>query len=241
MNLGLFKYYWHSYLLSIQPLLALLPYLLWFTIAYNMVPVEVLSSYGIKSVIAFISMTILGATFSNHQNLMIETSFMVRVKNKDVFYFSKLLVVFAYSFALAFVGVTVPIVLHFARSVALFEPALMISDVVVGFVIILMTSLCGGVFSMLLNKRIIKQNEVILCTLMIWMILSIIRGSLASDYLWFNYIKWLFPPIHELASLTPTMAYFNISEVWGYLLNAVIYIVIFAFAYVKIMKFRKVA
>jgi hypothetical protein len=224
---------------SSRLIVPILLYLIYFVAAYSYAPLNILSSYGICSLVVYMLMLSVGVMNDDLSCPMIDQTILVKMRRKSYFYIGKTLMLAIISLALSLFSALVPLVIDAARGGALFNRGVVLSDVLSGIALFWLIGLNGGITGLFANQRVIAGRKAAVVVSILLGVLVIIKGPVVKAAPAAGYIAWIFPPVYDLATAYGRDAYFNLGGTLVFFLWLAAYTVLEAAAYVGVMLKRK--
>lgn len=174
-------------------------FIMYLGMSYSVGPLDILSSFGICSLIVFVGMTALFFMYNGiHYQAMDQTVF-IRISGKKSFYTAKVLLVGKVSMIVAAISVLAPVIQYIINGKDFFTAPLTTEKVISGFVLCFLSGFCGGMTAILLNDRFIPKKEASIALCILVVLLTIVKGGLHEKFSFAKWVSWVLPPLYDLS------------------------------------------
>ena len=193
------KYETEKLLKSRKWLVPAIIFIMYLGMYYSVGPLDILSSFGICSLVVFVGVVAMFFMYNGiHYQAMDQTVF-IRISGKKSFYIGKVLLVGKVSIIGAAISILVPVMQYVINGKDFFTTSLTMEKVISGFVLYVLSGVCGGMTALLLNDRFISKKEasIVLCILLV--LLTIIKGGLYEKFPVTRLVTWVLPPLYDLS------------------------------------------
>ncbi|PKM59547.1 MAG: hypothetical protein CVU99_12810 [Firmicutes bacterium HGW-Firmicutes-4] len=200
---NLLVYHFKTYLKSYKLLLPFLIYLIYLFAAYGIMPFSVVSSFSESAGVLFFIMAYVGFSYAELENPVTEQLILLRIKNDNLYYLSRLTLLLIIGFAMSLLGLLYPLILNVVNNDHLFTRSLQLADVAIGFFLHSLMAFLGAMTGSFFHPRIIKNRKIAVLLLFFVTVMGISKGALADYFPQTRLIAWVFPPVFDiLASFT---------------------------------------
>ena len=220
---NLLTYHFKIYLKSYKLLSPFLIFLIYLFAAYGIMPFSIVSSFSESAGVLFFILAYVGFSYAELENPVIEQLVLLKVRNDNLYYLSRLMVLLIISFVMSILGMLYPMVSNVINNDHLFTRSLLFEDVIIGFALHYLMAFLGAMTGSFFHPRIIKNRKMAVLLIFFVAVMAISKGALANYFPQTRFFAWVFPPVFEILAALTDMEFF--------ILPAMVLPIIFGFAY----------
>ncbi|MBQ7067448.1 MAG: hypothetical protein IJN92_11585 [Lachnospiraceae bacterium] len=232
---AVYKYEMQKLLKSRKWLTPLIFLAMYLGFSYSVGPLEIVSSLGLCSLVAFIGVLVVIFMCEDNRCQTMDQTIFIRLSNKKTYYLGRVLMVVAVSFIAALIGILVPIFQCIINGPGFFTTPFTIGYGISGFYLFFISGFSGGMVALLLNGRLIPKKEASISICILTALLTIVKGGLHDKYPITRFLSWILPPLYDLSAAYSHIEVSLWKETWIYFLWMTAYVFIQVVFYVWIM------
>lgn len=176
---------------------------------FTIKPVGVVDSYAMSIVAGFFAMIWLGMTYNTLEDMVSEQILILRIKSDTKYYISDVIFLTVISLIISILLAVFPVYQDLVNGKDLFLRPLEAMDVISGFVLIFASSFAGGAAGSLLHQRIVKNRRIAVVVTALIALVAVTKGAIGEEFVLFNLVSWLFPPIYDVVKLFTRVEFFE--------------------------------
>ncbi len=193
------KYETEKLLKSRKWLVPAVLFIMYLGMSYSVGPLDILSSFGICSLVVFIGMTVLFFMYNDFSYQAMDQTIFIRISGKKSFYAGRVLLVGKVSMIAAAISVLAPVIQYMINGKDFFTAPFTMEKVISGFVLCFLSGFCGGMTAILLNDRFIPKKEASIALCILVVLLTIVKGGLHEKFPFAKWVSWVLPPLYDLS------------------------------------------
>ncbi len=235
----LIRYQYRQYMLSAKYILPLIVLLALISVMYTVVPVGVVSSFSMMGLFLFLIMVWVGVTGQEIEPEVSEQIIILRIQSERIYYVSQILFMGMVSVAAAGISIGVPLLNHMIHRGGVFGRKLLLTDIIGGFLLIVVCGWNGAMVGGIFHPRIIKDRKIGMGAAFFLALLAVTRIAVIHRFPVSKFVLWLVPPISDVVSRFSGQEYFNIGKImaaFGVLMG---YGIIMAVLKIELLRIRK--
>ncbi|SHJ14298.1 hypothetical protein SAMN02745163_01410 [Clostridium cavendishii DSM 21758] len=211
-------------------------FLLIHVIFYSTDSVYFVAGIGLSANLVFCTMAWIGFVYCEMQDTITEQVVFLKVKNNNIYWFSKILFMWIIGIILSLVGTIWPIIINISKGGTEFQNGIIASDVILGFIIQTLVALMGVLLAMIIQTKVIGNRNKAILILSFLSFIAVIKGPLIKEYSIFKVITWMLPPAYNIINSNIGLKYFSLNALIIPIIYSVVYILIEIYIYIKLMK-----
>ncbi|MCM1143426.1 MAG: hypothetical protein NC318_05620 [Blautia sp.] len=220
----------------LMPLLCLLIIL---SMMYSVGPLSVVSGFSMTGFPVFIIMAWVGFGIPSSENTAIEQIIFLRIKNKLLYYISKIVFLLVLGCMVSLICLIVPLIVHIKSPLGLFDRPLRIFDIVNAFFLLNGCAFAGGSLGSLFPPAVMhNQKQAALLTTLVT-VLTIIQTSVIKEFPILKYILWTLPPLDNVMTLRTDTDFFQSAQTVKIFLSLMTYGAIYSMIKTVISYWKK--
>lgn len=235
----LLGYQYKQYILSakwIMPMIALIVIL---SVMYSVIPVKVVNSFSIMSLLVFLIMVWIGVTNQNMEPEVSEQIIILRLKSERKYYISQVLFMGMLSVAMTIVSIGIPILNNILHSGGVFGRKIIWSDIIGGFMLMSSCAFVGAMVGGLFHFRIINEKAIGIGATFFMALLAITRIGVIAKCPVSRFVLWIVPPVSDVVSWFSNTEYFDMEKIIIAFGLLILYGIILAVVKVELLQVRK--
>lgn len=235
----LLKYHFDIYTKSNKFIMPLVAWLAFMFVSYSIIPVGVVPSCLVSMVCLFFIMVWVSISYTELVEPVSEQIVLLKVRNDNLYYFSKLLFLIILGLIFSILGILFPSVQNVINGFKLYIRPITFYDIIAAFILYFVTSSLGAVTGMLLQPRIIKDRKIAVVSTFMIALMGLANGFLNSNVPFTRYITWVFPPLSNMIACFSGKKYFYLNDIITAVFYACMYSTIVYFINVYFLKKNK--
>lgn len=236
---NLLSYHFKVYLKSNKLLLPFLIYLFYLFTAYGIMPYSIVSSFSESAWVVFFIMTFVGFSYSELENPVTEQLVLLKVKNDNLYYMSRIVVLVIVGVIMSVMGMLYPVISNIYNSSQLFTRDLLLSDIMFGLALHCIMGFLGAMTGSLFHPRIIKNRKIAILMVFIAAILAVAKGALIEEVPFIGFITWIFPPVYDTLVIFTNSEFFSLHTMAIPFLWGLLYATVLMFVQIHYLKKNK--
>lgn len=225
-----------NYLKSNKTILPMIAFIAYFGIAYSVGPQKVIPSLVVQAIYMFFLMIIIAVSYCDSEHEVLEQILIMKAgpKNKLLLYISKILVLSKILAIMSLISTIYPFVRYYFGFSGLFDRDPIITDALLGMIVIFEFGFLGLLIGLLINQSWIPSRNIQLSVIVLVAIVAVVQNKIVEDISILRYITWILPPLSLISKQINLKEYASINAFWA-LGRGLIYCVAYTALYLTIM------
>lgn len=233
---ALLKYNYKLYRKCNKFIIPLLVFGLFQQIYYSGGSVDFTSGMIMCCNLSFCIMAWMGFSYCESQDWRTEQIAFLKVKGRNIYWISKILFMWLIGIVLSLVGVIWPLIINSISNSTSLGNKVMLNDVLLGFLIQILAALMGVLVGMIFQVKVIGNRNMGVMIILLYALLSIVKGPLIKSFPFAKLITWLLSPIYNVTNSLMVNGKSSLDILAIPVMYCLIYILIQIFIYIKLMK-----
>jgi len=161
----------------------------------------------------FIIMVYVGFTYINNVDMTEEQLIILKVKDVNVYYTSKVCFLYIIGLIFSVIAVIFPLMKNFIINNQLFLTTIEVGDVIGALIVLLMVAILGANVGIIFQPRYIKNRNIAIMLTVLLTILSIIKKLISQKCYLTKNILWILPPLGDIISMLDSKMFFKFEDV----------------------------
>lgn len=217
----------------------LIPFILFCLIQafyYSTGPVDFTSGIMVSANIVLFIMSWIGFIYCETQDWRTEQIVFLKVKNKKVYWISKILFIWIIGIIISLVGTIWPVVINIFNSQTTLKTQISLNEVLLALIIQILVAFMGTLIGMIFQTKIIRNRNISIMIIFAFALLSAIKGPLIKEIPIAKAITWILPPVNDVISSCIGLGNFSLRLLVIPIIYSVGYILVQIVIYIKAME-----
>ncbi|WKY43233.1 hypothetical protein Q5O14_11250 [Eubacteriaceae bacterium ES2] len=210
---NLIYYHFKLYFKSNRLLIPFLVYLIYLFSAYSIMPYSIVSSFSESAMVLFFIMVYVGFSYSELENPVAEQLVLLKIRNENLYYVSRLTVLLIVGTILSIIGILYPLLGNVYNHGQLFTRSLMFYDILFGIFLHLTMGSLGAFTGSFFHPRIIKNRKLAILMAFFTAVCAVLKGTIIKNILLGSLITWIFPPVYDVLVIFSGCEFFSFQAI----------------------------
>ncbi|QSX06394.1 hypothetical protein JYG23_02730 [Sedimentibacter sp. zth1] len=205
----LLSYFRINYFKTNKMIIPVVTWIIFLISYYSNIGQTWIESVVFSSIFLFVISAWIAYVYMDGINIIDEQLLMLKVKNFNVYYNSKIIFVYLIGFCLGLMGIVLPIMLNYIRKFALFGEIIDIKSIFGALIFYFIISILAGTLGMFFQPRYFKNRKISVTLTVLITIMTIVKSSIIRKYKLSKYILWILPPFSNIIQCFDSKHIFN--------------------------------
>ena len=226
---SLIRYHYSLYVKTNKFIMPALLWLVFLNFSYSQKPIDFVSSTLLSISLLFFIMLWVGISYMESIDPVSEQIVLLKVNNRNTYYYSKNTFVFLLGSALGFIGIVFPVLKNVVSGFTMFTRPITVLDIIFALILHIIVALLGASLGIIFQPRCIKNRKEALMLAILIAIISITKTGINHTFPITKYFTWIFPPMSDIVVYFNKIDYFEVAAMGKSILYVCIYSVILLF------------
>jgi len=233
---SLIKYHYSLYVKTNKSVMPVLTWLVFLDFLYSQKPLDIVSSILISSSVLYFIMLWVTISYMESIDPVSEQIVLLKVNNRNTYYYSKNTFVFLLGSALGFIGIVFPVLKNVVSGFTMFTRPITVLDIIFALILHIIVALLGASLGIIFQPRCIKNRKEALMLAILIAIISITKTGINHTFPITKYFTWIFPPMSDIVVYFNKIDYFSLAAMGKSVLFGCVYIAILLFISNQLLK-----